>query len=717
MRQYLGALGDGAVLEQEDQDENDGSDSRQDAALHKYSNIASGEKAVFVSEEEEARVAAADAKLTIATSQASGKRSASRPTVTSTGKVVASFSDLPLSPSLLRGLKDVGWTSPTPIQARMISIALRGRDVCASAVTGSGKTAAFSIPILERLVHRPRSVQAVRALIMCPTRELATQVHAVIEQLGKFVPGLTTSLLVGGLNMRVQEQTLRRCLPDVVVATPGRLLDHLRSTAGFGLSKLSVLVLDEADRLLAVGFQDELEEIVKMCPRERQTLLLSATMTEQIDALAVMTLHKPVRVSVASVFDVPKTLRQEFVRLRKGREADREALVLAMCKRSFHSRVILFVNRKRQAHRLRLLLAFSGLRVTELHGNMSQAQRLEALELFRQGETDYMVCTDVAARGLDLPGIRTVINYEMPVSLEQYIHRAGRTARAGESGICVTLVSERERSRLRVLLAHTRVDAYSRTLPTSAIARANTLIDRLAEDIKSVEDEEKLEKGLEAARRDVEHAENMEKYKADIMARPQRTWFQTKEDKARAKKRSGRAFRDAQADLDVEDGHDGAASRNGLSDADWVKLRDAKKRADSVSRRPKTRVERRAGTTTAEEERALKTARMKNRAAQRVKGKFDRGDDMTTREAELLQRHLKMDRRGAKRKNTELFRSMTDVENVGKYRGAAGQVVRHAERKARKMESAAVAHSQGPGNGCWTKDEAEGQKEQVGQGS
>ncbi|XP_022976908.1 DEAD-box ATP-dependent RNA helicase 28 isoform X3 [Cucurbita maxima] len=360
-----------------------------------------------------------------------------------------SFMELNLSRPLIRACEALGYAKPTPIQAACIPLALTGRDICGSAITGSGKTAAFSLPTLERLLYRPKRDRAIRVLILTPARELAIQVHSMIEKLAQFTD-IRCCLIVGGLSRKEQEAALRS-MPDVVVATPGRMIDHLRNSMSVDLDDLAVLILDEADRLLELGFSAEIRELVRLCPKRRQTMLFSATMTEEIDELIKLSLTKPLRLSADPATKRPKTLTEEVVRLRRMREVNQEAVLLALCSKRFTSKAIIFSGTKQAAHRLKILFGLAGFKAAELHGNLTQVQRLDALELFRKQQVDYLIATDVAARGLDIIGVQTVINFACPRDLTSYVHRVGRTARAGREGYAVTLVTDNDRSLLKAI--------------------------------------------------------------------------------------------------------------------------------------------------------------------------------------------------------------------------------------------------------------------------
>jgi ATP-dependent RNA helicase DDX27 len=285
---------------------------------------------------------------------------------------LSSFQSLSLSRPILRGLASMGFTKPTPIQAKTIPIALMGKDVVGGAVTGSGKTAAFVVPILERLLYRPKKVPTSRVVILTPTRELAIQCHAVAMKLASHTD-IKFSLAVGGLSLKVQEAELR-LRPDVIIATPGRFIDHMRNSVSFAVDTVEILVLDEADRMLEDGFADELNEILTTLPKSRQTMLFSATMTSSVDQLIRVGLNKPVRLMVDSQKKTNMTLTQEFVRLRPGREEKRMGYLAYLCKNFYHERVIIFFRQKKVAHRARIIFGLLGLSCAELHGSMNQPQ-------------------------------------------------------------------------------------------------------------------------------------------------------------------------------------------------------------------------------------------------------------------------------------------------------------------------------------------------------
>ena len=283
-----------------------------------------------------------------------------------------SFQNMSLSRPILRGLAAVGFSEPTPIQSKTIPVALLGKDVVGGAVTGSGKTAAFIIPVLERLLYRPKKVPTSRVAILMPTRELAVQCFNVAKKLASFTD-VTFCQLVGGFSLREQENVLRT-RPDVIIATPGRFIDHMRNSASFTVDTLEILILDEADRMLEDGFADELNEILTTIPKSRQTMLFSATMTDRVDKLIRVGLNRPVRLMVDAKKQTVGTLVQEFVRLRPGREDKRLGYLMYLCHNVYTERVLIFFRQKREAHRVRIVFGLCGLKAAELHGSMSQEQ-------------------------------------------------------------------------------------------------------------------------------------------------------------------------------------------------------------------------------------------------------------------------------------------------------------------------------------------------------
>lgn len=455
----------------------------------------------------------------------------------------SSFQQFSLSRPLLRALAALNFSTPTPIQSRAIPVALQGLDVVGSAQTGSGKTAAFLLPILERLLYRPRKIPTTRVAILMPTRELAVQCHSVAVALARFTD-ITFAQVVGGFSLREQETILKK-RPDVVIATPGRFIDHMRNSASFTVENLEILVLDEADRMLEQGFADELDEILKTIPRSRQTMLFSATMTSSVDKLVRVGMNKPVRLSVDSTHSTVSGLVQEFLRLRPGRDTP-ELRLATLCTLvttvpDYQQRTIIFVRQKKDAHRMRVVLGLLGVKAGELHGSMTQDQRIAAVNNFRDGKTTHLLATDVASRGLDIKNVHSVINYEAPQTHDIYLHRVGRTARAGKSGKSCTLASEPDRKVVKAAVKAARsqgAKVASRVLEQSVINEMDQKLENLADEVDEILKEEKQEKQLAQIESEVQRGENLMRYQDEIMSRPKRTWFESEKEKQANKDRA-----------------------------------------------------------------------------------------------------------------------------------------------------------------------------------
>jgi ATP-dependent RNA helicase RhlE len=356
-----------------------------------------------------------------------------------------SFSDLGLLPELLRAVADKGYDTPSPIQTQAIPAVLTGRDVLAGAQTGTGKTAGFVLPILQRLAADTAhgTSRAPRALVLTPTRELAAQVADSSRNYGKYLQ-LNTYQVFGGVSINPQISNLRSGC-DVLVATPGRLLDLAQQRA-VDLSKIQVLVLDEADRMLDMGFINDIRKIIKLLPQKRQNLLFSATYSDDIRGLAERLLHDPLSIQVAPRNAPIELVEQRAYRVQK--EQKRHLLVHLIQENNWHQ-VLIFNRTKHGANRLTQQLEGAGIKAAAIHGNKSQAARVKALDMFKRGQITALVATEVAARGLDIKELPQVVNYELPNVPEDYVHRIGRTGRAGAAGEAISLVSSDETGLLR----------------------------------------------------------------------------------------------------------------------------------------------------------------------------------------------------------------------------------------------------------------------------
>ena len=340
------------------------------------------------------------------------------------------FASLGLSAELLKTIERVGFVHPTPIQEQVVPVALEGRDLIGLAETGSGKTAAFVLPIVERLQHG----NGLRALIVCPTREIALQTKAFLDLFGES-HSLTSVVLIGGVKMKPQFTALKDD-PDIIVATPGRLLDHMQRRS-IDVSKVSELVLDEADHMLDLGFLPQVREVLSALPRDRHTMMFSATMPPAIEQLANTMLKNPVRIDILPEGAAPAAIQHRLYLV--AFDAKRECL-LALLNQELGTTLV-FTRTRSDAEWLFHILQRQGHPVARIHSDQSQKKRVEALDTFRAGSHRILVATDIAGRGIDVPGIHHVINFDIPENVEDYIHRAGRTARAQREGIVSTIAT------------------------------------------------------------------------------------------------------------------------------------------------------------------------------------------------------------------------------------------------------------------------------------
>eukprot|EP01120_Amphizonella_sp_Union-15-10_P007139 TRINITY_DN2378_c0_g1_i2.p1 TRINITY_DN2378_c0_g1~~TRINITY_DN2378_c0_g1_i2.p1 ORF type:complete len:754 (-),score=212.61 TRINITY_DN2378_c0_g1_i2:6-2267(-) len=551
---------------------------------------------------------------------------------------VGSFTDLGLSRPLLKALSDLGYIKPTPIQQATIPEAIKGYDICASAATGSGKTAAFVLPLLEKLMYDEYDVPSTRALIFVPTRELAAQCHSVILNLARHVKGIRVALVSGGMSMRRQTVELQSS-PDIIVATPGRLVDHMLNTKSFGVEDVEVLILDEADRLLQLGFKEPIEEVLKVLPKERQTLLFSATINPKVAELARLSLRNPVRISVDPLNQVAKNITQEFVRLKD--DTERPGALLALCSQTFTNRVLVFFKLKSDVHRMKIVMGLYGLNVGELHGSLSQAERLDSLEKFRDGGTNILLASDVASRGLDIIGVETVINYNLPKKLTDYVHRVGRTARAGLSGRSISFCLPKDKNFLKQLLSCSPEKLKERIISPETIEKYKAHVKDLESNLMEVFEIEAIEKSLKKAEILAIAAENRIKYADDIKARPIRQWFLSE-----GEKQEIREERRTLA-LDEEELEARTKQRAKEKQEQEEKLRKSQKKKEKSLTRKQRREKMFAPVTPAESNLMQKRAKIKNRKS---KGDRMRSKGTGNKTESRLQ---PTEKRGIKRKREE----------------------------------------------------------------
>src|ERR1041385_8076635 len=359
-----------------------------------------------------------------------------------------SFATLGLSEVLFHPLGRLGYDTPTAVQTRAIPLVLSGRDLMARAQTGTGKTAAFGLPMIDRLLVHDRKARTPgmpRGLVLVPTRELAIQVHQALLEYGAPVQ-LRCAVIVGGAGMRPQQEALRRGV-DIVVATPGRLIDHMEQRS-VDLSRVEILTLDEADRMLDMGFLPAIRRILVATPRPRQTLLFSATLPREITQLAMQFSREPLHIDVSDSRMVPSTVTH---RVRTVGDGGKPEALTRVLRETPSGQALVFCKTKRRSDRVGTQLTRAGIRTAVIHGNKSQSARNRALSDFKAGRVNVLVATDIAARGLDIAQLPLVVNYDLPQVAEDYVHRVGRTGRAGHSGRAVSLVSAEDRVLLRAI--------------------------------------------------------------------------------------------------------------------------------------------------------------------------------------------------------------------------------------------------------------------------
>ncbi len=355
-----------------------------------------------------------------------------------------SFQSLGLSKALLKAINNQGYTAPSPIQEKAIPLILKGKDILASAQTGTGKTAGFTLPMLQRLSQgQSQKRRKVRALIITPTRELAAQVHANVKSYSEFL-NIQSTVIFGGVNQRPQVATLKRGV-DVLIATPGRLLD-LQNQGFLSLSNVEILVLDEADRMLDMGFLRDIKRIISLLPSKTQNLLFSATFSKDIKKLATEFLYQPAIVEVSPENSTVDKINQKIYRVAKDKKT---GLIIKLISEGNWKQVLVFTRTKHGANRLCKKMISAGISTAAIHGNKTQGARTKALAGFKNNSIRVLVATDIAARGLDIPLLPHVINFEIPNISEDYVHRIGRTGRAGASGEALSLVSADETSYLK----------------------------------------------------------------------------------------------------------------------------------------------------------------------------------------------------------------------------------------------------------------------------
>lgn len=413
----------------------------------------------------------------------------------------ASFKDFEISADIVEVLDKLNYKHPTKIQKESLPYSLKGRDLIALAETGSGKTLAFALPVIEALLKNPRPFFA---LVLAPTRELCLQIQEHFNALGSSFH-LKTLAIVGGLDLMAQSVALTTQKPHVIVATPGRILHHLENTKGFSLNKLGYFIMDEADKLLNLNFEESLDKILEQLPKSRVTFLFSATMTNKVNKLQRASLQNPVKVEVNTQKNqTVNTLQQNYMFIP---QKYKESYLVYLANEFVQKSIIIFVIKCKEAMKICLLLRNLGFEAIPLHGQMSQVKRIAALNKFKSNEKNILVATDVAARGLDIPNVDLIINYDVPTNPKDYVHRVGRTARAGRAGLALTMVTQYD------VEAYQKIEhAISKKLEEYPIQEKNALVQysRVMEASRIADFELKklLEKGNKKTVNDKDDGEN-----------------------------------------------------------------------------------------------------------------------------------------------------------------------------------------------------------------
>ena len=471
-----------------------------------------------------------------------------------------SFLNFNLSKLIIKGLSEMEYYTPTKVQEKVIPIVINGHDVLVNSETGSGKTACYLLPIIQKIIISRTSKKnklIYQALILVPTRELALQCNEMLSKLSKYID-LNYIFLCGGMSVENQTNKIKNNLPDIIISTPGRLIDMLYNFKSINLENVNILVLDEADKLLELGFKDEIMEILNIIKKNlnRQTLLFSATLNPKVIDLGENALNNPIKIKIAQSA-ILSNLTQSIVRLKfenieENEFEKRMSYLINLINKKKLYRTIIFFNTKSECHKSKLMLSkFNINSCVEINSNINQTERIKSLDNFQKGKVKFLLATDIAGRGIDIDKVRYVINFQMPLLTERYIHRIGRTARKGYIGESITICSEKDRSVLKKLLKKEKIN-----IPLNFIKIDNKDIKSVYKkilDFKSDIDNdiinENCEKEIQLAERDVEKKKNIKMYKNEIKSRPKKKWFESKKNKKKREKLMRKEFKKQKDDL------------------------------------------------------------------------------------------------------------------------------------------------------------------------
>ncbi|SCM27023.1 DEAD/DEAH box ATP-dependent RNA helicase, putative [Plasmodium chabaudi chabaudi] len=470
------------------------------------------------------------------------------------------WSDLHISRPLLKVLYELKFENPTYIQKDVIPLALEGKSILANSETGSGKTLAFVLPMLERLLYSPniklrkenrKSVNITKALILLPTRELAMQCYDVINSLIKYSP-ITCSLFCGGIDPKEQENEYKK-KKDIFVCTPGRILDLLLNSSNDFIDYLEIVIFDEADKLLELGFKEECLKILDVCKFKKQILFFSATLTKDIKELANFSLRNPIFIQSENKnkddknkqtnknlksFKISENLHQEFLNIIN--EKYRKATLLHLCNEVYKNHCIIFFKTRKETHLMYILLKLLDFKCEELHGLMSQKKRIESILKFKNQEVDFLLCTELASRGIDIDHVKYVVNYSLPASVVKYVHRIGRTARIGKKGTACTFFLPKEKENVKKIIKGVKKNnnskIYKRVISEEKILHWDSIIKKNKNKIKEILENENVEKEIEKSNTSINKIKNLITFKDEIYNRPKKTWFISSKEKSKLRK-------------------------------------------------------------------------------------------------------------------------------------------------------------------------------------
>lgn len=460
-----------------------------------------------------------------------------------------SFTTFNLSKLIIKGLSEMEYYTPTKVQEKVIPVALKGHDILVNSETGSGKTACFLLPIIQRILSTRTTKNSSHALILVPTRELALQCNEMLFQLSKYID-ISFIFLCGGMSVENQMTQLKTVLPEIIISTPGRLIDMLYNYNSITLEKINILVLDEADKLLELGFKDaimEILEVIKNNPN-RQTMLFSATLNPKIIDLGKHALINPIKVKIAQsaiLTNLNQSIcRIKFENMEENPFEKRMTYLINIIKEQKLSRTIIFFNTKDECHKSHLVFNSFSLSSVELHSNIQQSERIKALDKFQKGNASFLLATDIAGRGIDIDKVRCVINFQMPLIGDRYIHRIGRTARKGYLGMAITICDDKDRLVLKKFLRKEKISVQLNSIKVEngKIKAIYKLLIKSKAEIEAKIDEDKADRELQMAEVDIDKTINIKMFQDDIQNRPKKKWYESKKDKSKKRKEMQKVF-------------------------------------------------------------------------------------------------------------------------------------------------------------------------------